>query len=154
MEEKKKRLQENLQLLRSCAGWSADVLGEKIGVTRQMVSNLEGGRTMTQMQFLAISQVIEREIIDSGEEQGMLATVYDALVLHPQHYQQEEVDAIVENARLLIPAVLKRPQERTKISVAWKAIVLSSTVIVGAALMHIFKSKEDSENEPQREKRA
>ena len=35
------RLQENLQLIRRMAGWTAKELGEKIGVTRQTINNLE-----------------------------------------------------------------------------------------------------------------
>ena len=38
-------------LIRACAGWSAADLGNRLGVTRQMVSNLENGHNrMTRMQ--------------------------------------------------------------------------------------------------------
>ena len=38
------RLQDNLLLIRRAAGWTAEEFGEKIGVTRQTINNLEAKR--------------------------------------------------------------------------------------------------------------
>ena len=35
------RLQKNLSSIRKIAGWTAEVLGNKIGVTKQTISNLD-----------------------------------------------------------------------------------------------------------------
>ena len=51
MNEKVKRLQKYLSVIRTSAGWSASELGEKLDVSRQMISNLENGHNkMTMMQ--------------------------------------------------------------------------------------------------------
>lgn len=55
-----KKLQINLSSLRRLAGWTAADLGEKVGVTKQTISNLETGRTeMTKMQYIAIRSVLD-----------------------------------------------------------------------------------------------
>lgn len=56
------KLQDNLPSLRRLAGWTAADLGEKVGVTKQTISNLETGRIdMTKMQYIAIRTVLEYE---------------------------------------------------------------------------------------------
>ena len=37
------RMQENLLLIRRTVGWTAEEFGEKIGVTRQTINNIESG---------------------------------------------------------------------------------------------------------------
>ena len=45
-------LQKNLSAVRKIAGWTSEQLGEKIGVTKQTISNLENEKTkMTLMCF-------------------------------------------------------------------------------------------------------
>ena len=38
------RMQENLLLIRRAVGWTASEFGDKIGVTRQTINNIESGR--------------------------------------------------------------------------------------------------------------
>ena len=76
------RLQRHLPLIRSCAGWTAAALGEKLGVTRQTISTIEQGEAkykMTRMQYLAIRKVLDDEINTAQEETRMLATILDSL---------------------------------------------------------------------------
>jgi len=55
-----KRLQQNLSSIRKIAGWTAEVLGEKIGVTKQTISNLENRKSaMNFTQYIAIRSVKE-----------------------------------------------------------------------------------------------
>ena len=57
------RLQENLSSIRKIAGWTAEVLGNKIGVTKQTISNLENNKTpMNFTQYIAIRSVLDAEI--------------------------------------------------------------------------------------------
>jgi DNA-binding XRE family transcriptional regulator len=52
-------MQENLPKIRKFIGWSAEDLGNEIGITRQTVRNLETGRTkLTKTQYLAIRAVL------------------------------------------------------------------------------------------------
>ena len=58
-----KRLQENLLSIRRLAGWTAENLGDRIGVTKQTISNLENGKTpMALTQYIAIRAVLEHEM--------------------------------------------------------------------------------------------
>lgn len=57
------RLQDNLAAIRRIAGWTAEQLGERIGVTKQTISNLENKKTpMTLTQYIAIRAVLDYEI--------------------------------------------------------------------------------------------
>ena len=40
------RMQNNLLLIRRTVGWTAEEFGEKIGVTRQTINNIESGKSM------------------------------------------------------------------------------------------------------------
>lgn len=57
------KLQKYLPLIRNAAGWTAEELGNKIGVTKQTISNLENQKTkMSKTQYLAIQMVISQKI--------------------------------------------------------------------------------------------
>ena len=57
-----KKLQLNLSSLRKLAGWTAEDLGRKVGVTKQTVSNLENCRTsMSKIQYIAIRTILDYE---------------------------------------------------------------------------------------------
>lgn len=55
------RLQRNLSALRRIAGWTMEELGNRIGVTKQTISNLEKNGKMTLTQYLAIRSVLDYE---------------------------------------------------------------------------------------------
>ena len=135
------RLQQHLPLIRSCAGWTAAVLGEKLGVKRQTISTIEQGEEkykMTRMQYLAIRKVLDDEIAASKDETQMLYIVLDALVDHPEKYTDDERTEILGNAKLLAPAIIKTPSERKAASKKWLAILGASGVIASAALIAIL----------------
>lgn len=57
------KLQKYLPLIRNAAGWTAEELGQKIGVTKQTISNIETLKTrMSKTQYLAIQMVISQKI--------------------------------------------------------------------------------------------
>lgn len=135
------RLQRHLPLVRSCAGWTAAALGEKIGVKRQTISTIEQGEEkykMTRIQYLAIRKVLDDEIAAAKDDTQMLSVVLDALVDHPEKYTPEERTEILGNAKLLAPAIIKTPSERKKASAKWKAILVASGVVASAALVAIL----------------
>lgn len=134
------RLQRHLSLIRTCAGWTASDLGEKLKVSRQTISAFEKeGNQLSMMQYLAIRQVIEHEIADSKDSGGMLAMVFDALVDHPESYDNAERNEILSKAKLMAPSVMKNPDERKTVSTALKAILIASGVVVSAALLAFLK---------------
>ena len=57
------RLQKYLLLVRRTVGWSAEEFGERIGVTRQTINNIEAGRNkLTKTQYIAMRSVLDAEI--------------------------------------------------------------------------------------------
>ena len=65
-----KRLQQNLSSIRKIAGWTAEVLGEKIGVTKQTISNIENNKsTMSFSQYIAIRSVLDAEIANNKDNE-------------------------------------------------------------------------------------
>lgn len=62
-EKKIARLQQNLLAVRKIAGWTTEQLGDKIGVSKQTISNLENGKSpMNFTQYIAIRAVLDCEI--------------------------------------------------------------------------------------------
>ena len=73
-------LQQNLCSIRKIAGWTAEQLGEKIGVTKQTISNLENSKTpMNLTQYIAIRSILDYEI-ESNKENTVLPQVISILV--------------------------------------------------------------------------
>lgn len=65
-----RKLQQNLSSIRKIAGWTAETLGEKIGVTKQTISNLENHKTpMNFTQYIAIRSVLDYEINNNKENE-------------------------------------------------------------------------------------
>ena len=64
------RLQQNLSSIRKIAGWTAEVLGDKIGVTKQTISNLENQKSpMNFTQYIAVRAVLDAEIENNKENE-------------------------------------------------------------------------------------
>ena len=63
------KLQKYLPLIRNAAGWTAEDLGTKIGLTKQTISNLENQKTrMSKTQYLAIQMVISQKIATTPDD--------------------------------------------------------------------------------------
>lgn len=61
-----RRLQENLFILRKICGWTTQELGDRIGLTKQTISNLENGKsTMTKLQYIGLRTIFQNEIDNS-----------------------------------------------------------------------------------------
>lgn len=91
------RLQKNLSSIRKIAGWTAEQLGEKIGVTKQTISNLENEKTpMTLTQYIAIRAIIDYEI-QSNKENEVLPKVVEILLDKEEEYSEEEYEQISKN---------------------------------------------------------
>lgn len=56
-------MQDNLCDLRKIAGWTAETLAGKLGITKQTISNLENGKVkLSRIQYIAIRSVFECEV--------------------------------------------------------------------------------------------
>ena len=133
------RMQKHLLLIRRTVGWTADQMGERIGVTRQTINNIESGRSrLTKTQYIALRSVLDAEMLQSPEEDTqMLRLLLDALVDHPENYSEEERERITEKANMLAPSILAGATTRAKVSRQWLKDVgalagLSAGALLGA----------------------
>ena len=81
-------LQKNLSAIRKIAGWTSEQLGEKIGVTKQTISNLENGKTqMTLTQYIALRSIIDFEI-QTNKGNLVLPQVVEVLLNNYDEYTE------------------------------------------------------------------
>ena len=143
MEEQMKRLEKHLLLIRRSLGWSAAQFGEKIGVSRQTVNNIESGRThLSKTEYLLIRRVLDDEMQTSSEETKMVKTILLAVIDHPEVCSDDERNEILSKAEVMAPAIITKPSERKSVSKTWSTVLLASGAIVTAALVAILTSKD------------
>ena len=118
-----KKLQDNLSTIRKIAGWSAQELGKKIGVTKQTISNLENKKTeMTLTQYIAIRTILDYEIAHNTSNE-LLPRVVHLLLDVPDDELSVEDRAKIDQVMTTLAAA----------SVG--GIGLASLVSVGAGLL-------------------
>lgn len=127
------RLQNNLLLIRRTVGWTAEEFGEKIGVTRQTINNIESGRNkLTKTQYIAMRSVLDAEMAHTPEGTEMLKVLLDVLVDHPENYSSENRDELLSKANMMAPSILAGTSTRADVSKEW---MKAAGVIVGGAAM-------------------
>ena len=150
------RFQDNLLLIRRILGWTAEEFGERIGVTRQTINNLEakpkdGKRraTLNKTQYIAMRAVIDAEMAESSEDFEMLKLILDAFVDNPDKYTEKDKNTLIEKANMLAPSILAGTTTRDDVSKEYHkrigeigaGIVLAAVPIVGAWLIYALKDK-------------
>ena len=114
------RMQENLLLIRRSVGWTAEEFGDRIGVTRQTINNIEFGRNkLTKTQYIAMRSVLDAEMAQSPDDTTMLRLLLDALIDHPEKYGEAERAEILAKANLMAPAILAGSATRETVSKEW-----------------------------------
>ncbi|MDE6994771.1 MAG: helix-turn-helix domain-containing protein [Lachnospiraceae bacterium] len=125
------RMQENLLLIRRTVGWTAEEFGEKIGVTRQTINNIESGRNkLTKTQYIAMRSILDAEMAQSPGDTKMLKVLLDVLVDHPENYNDESRDELLIKANLMAPSILAGATSRADVSKEWMRV---AGLIVGGA---------------------
>jgi len=125
-----KRLQQNLASIRKIAGWTAEVLGYKIGVTKQTISNLENGKNpMNFTQYIAIRSVLDDEI-ESNKENEILPKVV-ALLLDSGDELDEEKYSKVQDVASTVAASAAGGTSAAKLD----------NVFSGSSLFQVGKAK-------------
>lgn len=130
------RLQENLSVIRKIAGWTTEDLGERIGVTKQTISNLENNKTtMTLTQYIAIRSVLDYEL-QTNPENVALAQIVDIL-LNQEAQTDEDEQKIKKVKTVLAAAAAGGVGSATLASIsstlfATEGIKLASSLAVGA----------------------
>lgn len=131
------RLQKSLPIIRNLAGWTAEDLGNHIGVTRQTITNMEKseGLSMTKTQYIAIRAVLDYEI-----EQSQNQTLADAVTVlvdadNLSEPQKKQVMETVEN----ISATKTRRVSDKLVLESMSALIAALSVIGGLTLSQTFK---------------
>lgn len=128
------RMQEHLLLIRRTVGWTAEEFGDRIGVTRQTINNIEFGRNkLTKTQYIAMRSVLDAEMTQSPDDTTMLRLLLDSLVDHPESYEEAERVEILSKANLMAPAILAGTASRKTVSTEWVR-AMGTIAGIGAAL--------------------
>ena len=132
------RMQENLLLIRRAVGWTASRFGDKIGVTRQTINNIESGRCkLNKTQYIAMRSVLDAEISSSPNDTKMLQVLLDVLIDNPQNYSEETREQVKEKANMMTPGILVGSVSREAVSAEWMNVfmgVLALTAPIPTAL--------------------
>lgn len=134
-DEEIKRFNDILLLVRHIIGWSAEDFGERIGVTRQTINNLENGRgKLNKTQYIAMRSVIETEMEEHPDETEMLKVLLDSHVDHPENYTEEAKKEIYQKAAMLAPAITSDTTKRKEISKEWKKILIALGILTAPTI--------------------
>lgn len=127
------RMQENLLLIRRTVGWTAEEFGEKIGVTRQTINNIESGRNkLTKTQYIAMRSVLDAEMVQNREDTKMLKVLLDVLVDHPENYSEGHRNELLAKANMMAPSILAGTTTRADVSKEW---MKAAGAVVGAGVL-------------------
>lgn len=111
------RLQKHLLLIRRAVGWTASEFGNRIGVTRQTINNLESGRSnLTKTQYIAMRSVLDAEMKKYPSETDMLRLILEVFVDNPQKYDSQKKQELLEKANMLTPSILAGTSDRKAVS--------------------------------------
>ena len=120
-----KRLQKYLLLVRRTVGWSAEEFGERIGVTRQTINNIESGRNkLTKTQYIAMRSVLDAEIASYPDETEILRLILDVFVDNPEKYNGEDRERLLNQANMMTPSILAGATSRKDVS---KALIAAAS---------------------------
>lgn len=127
------RMQKNLLLIRRTVGWTAEEFGEKIGVTRQTINNIESGRSkLTKTQYIAMRSILDAEMVQKPEDTEMLKVLLDVLVDHPDNYNDGQRSELLAKANMMAPSILAGTTTRADVSKEW---IKAAGAVVGAGVL-------------------
>lgn len=135
-----KHFQEYMVIIRKSVGWSADDLASKIGTQRQTINNLECNPprvVLSNDRYIAIRTVLDKEINEFPKETEILKSLLKVCVDRYDDYTDEEREAVVEKAKIMIPSISTKEVDREVTNSMWTKVVpvvlaFVTGVIVGA----------------------
>lgn len=84
-------MQDNLCELRKIAGWTAEVLSEKLGVTKQTISNLENKKVkLSRIQYIAIRAIFECEMASNSNNTTLRKVMNILFEIIPPVYDEKK----------------------------------------------------------------
>lgn len=136
-----KRMQKHLLLIRRALGWSADYFGDKIGVTRQTINNIEAGRNeLTKTQYIAMRSVIDDEILrlekskKGSKSAKLIYRLLDVYVDHPEKYKDSEKQELLKDANMVLPSILAKTATQEDAS---EQLFSMSDLLIGVARLAV-----------------
>ena len=126
------RLQDNLYVIRRMAGWTAEDLGDKIGVTKQTIRNLErrnNNAKMSKTQYIAIRAVLDYEVENNPDNQA-LAKVIEVL-LDSEEMPEEDYEQVREAVTFASNSVAVGTSNESVVSMLGKLLVDTPMISVG-----------------------
>ena len=135
-------LQKHLVLVRSSIGWSAEELGNRIGLKRQTINNLERGKDkkgieMGKSHYILIRSELRDAIEESKEGTEMLKVVLDAFIDNREKYTDEDRKRIEKSVMDLAPSILHKTPEKNK-EITKNAFLIGLGIITIAAVAAMF----------------
>ena len=132
-----KRFEENFSIIRKAVGWSAAEFGDRCGVTRQTINNIENKKyslTKAKNTYLAMRFVLNEEMAAHPKETEMLKDILDALVDNPEKFSKEELDTIRSKADFYSSAIKPRESNAKRImaSIEWKNVMKAACIITAS----------------------
>ena len=134
------RMQKHLGLIRRAVGWSAEEFGDRIGVTRQTINNIEAvppRSKLTKTQYIAMRSILDVEIRQHPEDTAMLRLLLDVFVDHPENYNEDEKKDLLNKANMLTPSILAGTTTREAVSEELTGSAVAAGIITGAMLSTI-----------------
>ena len=130
------RFQKYMLLIRRTVGWTAEEFGEKIGVTRQTINNLEKNNRdkfkLNKTQYIAMRSVLDAEMSKYPDETEMLRLILDDFIDNPENYPDEDRERLLNKANMLTPSILAGTTSRKDVSK--ELIAVAAAVGFAAAL--------------------
>ena len=132
------KLQNSLTIIRKVAGWSTEELGNKIGVSKQTISNIERQNTkLTLTQYIAIRSVIDFEIANNPDNNDLAETVSILLDNDDSNLSDEEIRKNQESMKLITSAAAGGQMQRKELSFAVKSLILGATAAATAVAGYV-----------------
>lgn len=133
-----KRLQDIMLLLRRTAGWSAEEFGNRIGITRQQVSNLEKHKSkLSKTQYIAIRAVLDAEMNEYPEDTEAMRYILEVFVDNPDKYDEDTRREFLSKANMLTPSILAGATARKDVSKELVKVISAlgiASIVAGVAL--------------------
>ena len=131
--------QKHLLLIRRAVGWSAERFGDKVGVTRATINNLESGRTkLSKTLYIAMRSVLDVENKNYPDETKTLQLILETFVDHPEKYSEEDKKKFLDKLNIVTPSVLAGAATRKDVSAeAMKFAIGSALAAVTPAVIGV-----------------
>lgn len=127
-------LQTNLQTIRKIAGWTIEDFGDRLGVSKQTISNLENAKTqMSLIQYIAIRAILDYEIEEHPENEVLAKTIH--LLLDEEENLSEEDYEKVKQAIDTVAAAKSGGADETMLSSLFTGMVGTVAAGVGIGLV-------------------